>query len=58
MRRLRNKKGQSTIEYIVVFTAITLALVVVAYTKLKPAVEDLMGKTAAKITADAGELVD
>lgn len=53
---LRSKrKGQSTLEYIIVFTAIVAAILGIAYTTLKPAVQGVMTSAANKITnaADA-----
>lgn len=46
---LRERKAQSTLEYITVFTAIVAAIVVLAYAVLKPAVGKLMNAAADKI---------
>lgn len=47
---LVKKKGQSTLEYITVFAAIVAAIVIFAFAKLKPAVENVMDSTSTKIT--------
>jgi len=47
---LRRERGQSTLEYIAVFAAIVGAIIVFAYAKLKPAVENVMDSSATKIT--------
>lgn len=44
------RKGQSTLEYITVFVAIVAAIVAVAFTKLKPAVNNVIDSAANKIT--------
>lgn len=49
------EKGQSTLEYITVFAAIVAAIVIFAFAKLKPAVEDVMDSSAGKITNAASE---
>jgi len=49
----RKRKAQSTLEYIVVFSAIVAAIVVFAYSKLKPSVEKVMDSSAGKINAAA-----
>ena len=46
----RRKRGQSTLEYIAVFAAIVGAIIVFAYTKLKPAVQNVMDSSATKIS--------
>lgn len=43
------RKGQSTLEYITVFAAIVAAIVIFSYSKLKPAVENMMNASATKI---------
>jgi len=50
---LNRTKGQSTLEYIAVFAAIVGAIVILAYTKMKPAVEKVMDSSAAKVTQSA-----
>lgn len=47
---LRREKAQSTLEYIIVFSAIVAAILVFAYSKMKPAVEQVFNSSAAKIT--------
>lgn len=47
---LKKNKAQSTLEYITVFSAIVAAILVLAYTKLKPAVEKVLDSSAGKIT--------
>ncbi len=47
----RNKRrGQSTLEYIIVFTAIVAAILIFAYKTLNPAVGNVMGSAASRIT--------
>lgn len=50
---LKKNKAQSTLEYITVFSAIVAAILVLAYTKLKPAVSSVMDSAAGKITTAA-----
>lgn len=38
MRKLKGKKGQSTVEYVIVFTAIAAAVIYAALSIIKPAV--------------------
>lgn len=45
----RKRRGQSTLEYITIFAAIVAAILVFAYAKLKPAVENVMDSAATKI---------
>lgn len=49
----RKRKAQSTLEYITVFAAIVAAIVVVAYSVLKPAIKNLFEKAAEKINNTA-----
>lgn len=49
----RKKKGQSTLEYITVFAAIIAAVLIFAFAKLKPAVENVMGSAATKVNTAA-----
>ncbi|MGD0336994.1 MAG: class III signal peptide-containing protein [Candidatus Omnitrophota bacterium] len=44
------QKGQSTLEYIIVFAAIVVAVLLIAYNTLKPAVIGVMNASATKIT--------
>ena len=48
---LRKRKGQSTLEYIIVFVAIVAAILLFAYAKLKPSIEGLYNGAQTKITA-------
>jgi len=57
MRRLFNKKGQSTLEYVIIWTAIVGAILIAANSFLKPAIEGAIGKTSDKITQDVEKLV-
>lgn len=52
---LSKRKGQSTLEYIAVFAAIVGAIVIFAYSKMKPAVEKIMDSSATKITNSAND---
>ncbi len=56
MRGLRKKRGQSTMEYVVVFSVITLAIAATAYVPIKNGVETLMEKIGGKIEAEATKL--
>ena len=38
MRKVRDKKGQSTVEYVIVFTAIAAAIIFAATNVIRPAV--------------------
>ena len=49
----RKNKGQSTLEYIAVFAAIVGAIVFFAWSKMKPAVQNVMDSSATKITTAA-----
>lgn len=57
MKRIREKKGQSTMEYVVTFSVITLAIAAAAYVAIQPGVEKLMTKTGEKIEAEADKIV-
>ena len=50
---LRKRKGQSTLEYITVFVAIVAAIILFAFSRLKPAVESIVNVSAGKITSAA-----
>lgn len=54
MLRIRKRNGQSTLEYIALFTAVVAAIAIMAYSKLKPAVESILDSAANKITQAAG----
>ena len=56
MRRIRKKKGQSTMEYVVVFSVIVLAVAAAAYTAIEPGVKKLLEKTGDKIEAEANRI--
>ena len=56
MRWTRKKKGQSTMEYVVVFSVICLAIAAAAYAAIRPAVANLMDKTGDKIMAEADKI--
>ena len=47
---LRRKKAQSTLEYIIIFTAVVVAVFVVAYNALRPAMENLNNASAREIS--------
>ena|GEM_PF-2681958 len=49
----RKKRGQSTLEYIIVFVAIIAAILVFAYSRLRPSIGNLFDGTANKITNSA-----
>jgi Flp pilus assembly pilin Flp len=53
---MRNKKGQSILEYVIVLTAIIAAIVVAAVTLIKPAVNKISGKSADTIGFAADQL--
>jgi uncharacterized protein YpmB len=46
---LGKRKGQSTLEYIAVFAAIVGAIVFFSWSKMKPAVQNVMDSSATKI---------
>jgi len=52
---LRKKRGQSTLEYIAVFAAIVGAIIVFAYAKVKPAVQNVMDSSVTKINDAASD---
>ncbi len=56
MRGLRKKKGQSTMEYVIVFSVITLAIAITAYVPIKDGIESLMKQTGAKLTTEANKI--
>ena len=51
MRRLRKKKGQSTVEYVIVFTAIATALIYAAINIIRPAVNSTYSESGRSINA-------
>lgn len=46
----RNKKAQSTLEYITIFVAIVAAIVAFAWSTLNPAAKSMLEASANKIT--------
>jgi uncharacterized protein (UPF0333 family) len=50
---LRSKKGQSTMEYIVLFAAVVAAILAFAYTSLRGGVQKVMTESGNKITSAA-----
>jgi Flp pilus assembly pilin Flp len=46
---LRSKKGQSTMEYIVLFAAVVAAILAFAYTSLRGGVKNVMTQSGQKI---------
>lgn len=50
---LRKKRGQSTLEYVMVFAAVVAALIIVVYTKMKPSVESVVDAAATKMDTAA-----
>ena len=50
---LRKRKGQSTMEYIVLFTAVVAAILAFAYTSLKGGVKRVLVESGSKIDAAA-----
>ena len=55
MRRL-NRKGQSTLEYVIIWTAIVAAILLAANQFLRPAIEGAVQDTSNKITTEVGNL--
>ena len=47
---LRKKKGQSTMEYIVLFAAVVAAIIAFAYTNLRSGVQKLQQEAGQKIS--------
>lgn len=50
---LRSKKGQSTLEYIVLFAAVVAAVIAFAYTNLRTGVQSVQVEAGNKIDAAA-----
>lgn len=46
---LRKKKAQSTLEYIIIFSVVIVAVFVVAYSAFSPKVRDLVTKASDKV---------
>jgi len=53
MRKLRKKKGQSTVEYVIVFTAIAAAIIFAATQIIKPAINSTYTEAANSIERGA-----
>lgn len=53
MKGLKNKKGQSTVEYVIVFTAIAAAIIFAAVNVIKPAVNKTYGEAGNAIEKGA-----
>jgi uncharacterized protein (UPF0333 family) len=51
MMKKQNKKGQSTLEYVIVFTAIVAAIILAATTFIKPAMKGIYAQTNTSLTA-------
>ena len=49
MRKLQRKRGQSTVEYVIVFTAIAAAIIFAAVNIIKPAVNSTYNQAGAGI---------
>lgn len=45
----RKKKAQSTLEYIIIFSVVVVAVFAVAYTTLNQRVKNLVNQSAAKV---------
>lgn len=56
MRVANARKGQSTLEYILVITAILVAIVAVVSTTIKPATEQTLTDSGNAVKAAAGKL--
>ena len=50
---LIRRKGQSTLEYVAIWAAVVAAVVGVAASKMKPAVEGVMSSSTGKISSAA-----
>ena len=58
MRRRWNKRGQSVLEYAIIWTAIVGAILIAATKYLKPEVDDTLDKTSAKIGTEVERFVN
>ena len=54
MKRARDRKGQSTVEYVIVFTAIAAAIIFAAVNIIKPAVNKTYNEAGSSIEKSAG----
>ncbi|MFH1245206.1 MAG: hypothetical protein V1662_01850 [Candidatus Omnitrophota bacterium] len=52
----RNKKAQSTLEYVIIWTAIVVAILVAAKTAFQPAIELSIQSTSDKLVKDVEKL--
>jgi Flp pilus assembly pilin Flp len=53
MRQVKKQKGQSTVEYVIVFTAIAAAIIFAAVSIIKPAVNKTYGEAGNSIEKGA-----
>lgn len=53
MKALKNKRGQSTVEYVIVFTAIAAAVIFAAVSIIRPAVNKTYNEAGASIEKGA-----
>lgn len=53
---MRNRKGQSILEYVIVLTVIVAAIALAAGTMIKPALNNAMNKMGNTINTAAGKL--
>ena len=53
MRKLRSERGQSTVEYVIVFTAIAAAIIFAAVSIIKPAVNKTYNEAGGSIEKGA-----
>lgn len=54
---VRSNRGQSFVEYAIVFIAIVVLIVAVASTTLKGGIDDLFGNSATAIKTAAADLI-
>ncbi|MFH1245204.1 MAG: hypothetical protein V1662_01840 [Candidatus Omnitrophota bacterium] len=52
----KNRKGQSTLEYVIIWTAVVAAILIAAKTALQPAVTGAVTSASGKITTEVGRL--
>lgn len=55
---MRRRKGQSILEYVIIFAAIVAAVIFAATKFIKPAVERGMEDTAGAMTTSTGRLTE
>jgi len=51
---MKKKKGQSTLEYVIIFSVVIIAILAFAWTTLQPKIKDLLDAGANKIGQAAG----